>query len=80
MKRNRKKQRILPSLEWNPALTPREIEVMQLLVKGLRNRAIGAKLSITEGTVKAHLYTIYEKLNVESRVELIVHARTRDLP
>ena len=79
MKRNPKKQRVLPASQWKPVLTRREREVMRLLVKGLRNRAIGEKLSISEGTVKVHLHAIFEKLNVESRVELIVHARTRGL-
>jgi DNA-binding NarL/FixJ family response regulator len=61
------------------ALTEREMEVVRLLVMGLRNRAIGEKLSITEGTVKIHLHTIYEKLNLDSRLGLALYARANGL-
>jgi two-component system, NarL family, nitrate/nitrite response regulator NarL len=61
------------------ALTERETEVVRLLVMGLRNRAIGEKLSITEGTVKIHLHTIYEKLNLDSRLGLALYAHAKRL-
>jgi DNA-binding NarL/FixJ family response regulator len=61
------------------ALTEREMEVVRLLAMGLRNRAIGEKLSIAEGTVKIHLHTIYEKLNLDSRLGLALYARANGL-
>lgn len=57
------------------ALSPREREVADLVITGLRNRDIAAALGITEGTVKVHLYKVYEKLEVSSRTELVIYAR-----
>ncbi len=51
-------------------LTPREAEVAELVLQGLRNRQIGERLGITEGTVKIYLHTIYQKLGISSRLEL----------
>ncbi|WEX75594.1 response regulator transcription factor [Sinorhizobium numidicum] len=51
-------------------LTQRELEVSRLAAMGLRSREIGAKLSITPGTVKLHLHSVYNKLGISSRVEL----------
>ena len=56
-------------------LTAREIEVVRMVARGLRNKEIADLLSITEGTVKAHLRTIFEKLGIDSRMKLIVYAR-----
>ena len=52
-------------------LTPREREIVNMAARGLRNREIAARLSITEGTVKLHLHNIYEKLGVNGRPELM---------
>jgi DNA-binding NarL/FixJ family response regulator len=60
-------------------LTAREIEVVRMVGRGLRNKEIADELSITEGTVKAHLRTIFEKLGVDSRAKLILYARERHL-
>lgn len=51
-------------------LTPREIEVVAMVAKGLSNKEIGAQLFIAEGTVKIHLHNIYEKLGIARRAEL----------
>ena len=56
-------------------LTAREVEVVRLVAGGLRNKEIADSLSISEGTVKAHLRAIFEKLGVASRARLIVYAR-----
>ena len=56
-------------------LTTREIEVVRMVARGLRNKEIADQLSITEGTVKAHLRTIFEKVGVDSRAKLILYAR-----
>ena len=51
-------------------MTARELEIARLVAGGLRNREIATDLQITEGTVKIHLHSIYEKLGVTNRVEL----------
>ena len=60
-------------------LTPRELEIVGLAAGGARNREIGERLSITEGTVKIHLHNIYEKLSIDSRVALALWARDQGL-
>ena len=61
------------------ALSGREISVIELLARGLSNKEIGAKLCITETTVKAHLRSIFAKLDVTSRTEAISVASRRGL-
>jgi DNA-binding NarL/FixJ family response regulator len=61
------------------ALTPREIEIVRMVAQGLRNKAIGERLSISEGTVKVHLHNIYEKIGVDGRLELVLCAQQRGL-
>ncbi len=55
-------------------LTDREREVLTLLCHGMKNKIISEKLFITETTVRHHLTSIFEKLKVNSRLELVVHA------
>jgi DNA-binding NarL/FixJ family response regulator len=55
-------------------LTHREREVLKLLVEGYRNQEIASSLYITVATVKAHLTTIFEKLEVDSRSRAIVRS------
>jgi DNA-binding NarL/FixJ family response regulator len=50
-------------------LTARELEVLELIGEGLTNRQISEKLVIEVGTVKNHVHSILEKLNVSSRGE-----------
>ena len=51
------------------ALTPRELEVLQLLSRGLSNAAIAEELVIAESTVKAHVRHVLKKLNVNTRLQ-----------
>ncbi len=60
-------------------LTPREIDIVRMVAGGLRNREIAEALFITEGTVKVHLHTIFEKLGVSSRMRLAAYAREQML-
>ena len=60
-------------------LTPREAEIVLMVAQGLRNRSIGEQLSISEGTVKIHLHNIYEKVKVNTRLELVLWAQERGL-
>ncbi len=65
--------------EASETLTPREIEIVRMIAQGLRNRAIAERLSISEGTVKIHLHNVYEKLQLDGRLELMLYAREKDL-
>jgi DNA-binding NarL/FixJ family response regulator len=55
-------------------LTPREMDVLQLLAEGLSNKEIAQRLSISPRTVNFHLDNIYSKLHVTSRTEAAVYA------
>jgi DNA-binding NarL/FixJ family response regulator len=55
-------------------LTDREIEVLELVTAGLRNKEIAARLGISENTAKFHLKNILEKLHAGSRTELAARA------
>lgn len=60
-------------------LTAREVEVTRMVAAGLRNKEIASRLSITEGTVKFHLHSIYEKLQIDGRYALMSYAREHGL-
>lgn len=53
------------------ALTPREIEVLEMLGSGLGNKAIAQRLHISEHTVKFHISSIFQKLSVSTRTEAV---------
>ena len=53
-------------------LTPRELEVLNLVIKGYHNPKISEILCISEHTTKAHLASIYKKLHVSNRIEAII--------
>jgi DNA-binding NarL/FixJ family response regulator len=63
--------------EWK--LGERELEVLQLLAAGQRNRGIAAKLHVSENTVKFHLRNIFRKLGASSRTEAIALAHSKGL-
>ncbi len=60
-------------------LTPREEEVLLLLVEGLSNREIGARLHLTEGTIKNYVSAIIAKLQANDRTHAVVTALRRGL-
>lgn len=60
-------------------LTRRELEIVRNVVAGLQNKEVGQKLFISEGTVKVHLHSIYEKLGVDNRLQLVRYAREKGL-
>jgi DNA-binding NarL/FixJ family response regulator len=51
------------------ALTPRQREILELVVEGLSNVEIGKRLFLTESTVKQHLHAAYKLLNVQNRTQ-----------
>jgi DNA-binding CsgD family transcriptional regulator/PAS domain-containing protein len=58
-------------------ITNREFEIIQHLMEGLQNKEIADKINVAEITVKKHLSSIYRKLNVRNRVELVKTFRGR---
>ena len=67
------------AVELAATLTPREIEIVRQVAGGKRNRDIGERLHISEGTVKIHLHNIYEKLGLDGRVALVRFAQEKGL-
>lgn len=55
-------------------LTDRELDVLRLVVAGLRNKEMAAELGISENTVKFHLRNILDKLHAQSRAEMVARA------
>jgi two-component system NarL family response regulator len=77
---------ILPDVEarlaersTHPTLTPRETEVMELMMQGLRNKEIAPSLGISEGTVQVHIKSIFAKLNVSDRTAAVKVALQRGI-
>jgi DNA-binding CsgD family transcriptional regulator len=54
-----------------PALTPRELEILRLIADGEGNKSIAGILEISEHTVKFHISSIFEKLQAFSRTEAV---------
>ena len=61
------------------SLTTRELEVLRLLARGLRNKEIASRLYVSERTVNFHLANIYQKLNVSGRTEALSRALEQGL-
>jgi DNA-binding NarL/FixJ family response regulator len=55
-------------------LTEREHEVITLICEGLQNKVIARRLAISDTTVRHHLTSIFAKLDLESRLELVIYA------
>jgi DNA-binding NarL/FixJ family response regulator len=62
-----------------PDLTPREIEVLTFVAKGLANREIARAIGRTSETVKAHLKNVMDKLGVKGRTEAVMQAVRRGI-
>jgi RNA polymerase sigma factor (sigma-70 family) len=55
-------------------LTPREQEIVVMVVEGITNKEIARRIDLTEGTIKIHLHNIYEKLKIPNRTALTAFA------
>ena len=55
-------------------LTPRELEILQLVLKGKTNRAIAGEMYISERTVEFHLDNLYTKIGARTRVMVAIWA------
>jgi ATP/maltotriose-dependent transcriptional regulator MalT len=60
-------------------LSRREREILRLVEGGLSNPEIAHKLVIGANTVKSHLHHIYQRLDVSTRYQAVMHARTLQL-
>ncbi len=69
----------MPDSEVVEALTPRELQVLQLLATGLPNKGIAAQLGISEHTAKFHVSSLFAKLGSSSRAEAVATASRRGL-
>jgi DNA-binding NarL/FixJ family response regulator len=61
------------------ALSSRQMQIIRMVAGGLRNKEIGKKLFISEGTVEVHLHKVYRRLDMKSRLSLALYARERGL-
>ena len=68
-------------------LTPREMEILQLVLAGRTNKAIAAQICVSEKTVEFHLNRIYNKIGMRTRMlagmwamQQGIHAKTREIP
>lgn len=59
--------RTLAARDW---LSPQELQIAQMAAEGLSNREIGQKLYLSHRTVSSHLYRVFPKLGITSRMEL----------
>jgi DNA-binding NarL/FixJ family response regulator len=62
-----------------PGLTPRQMEVLRCVIRGKSNKVIARELDLSEGTVKAHLSSVYQALGAHSRTEAVYAAATLGL-
>lgn len=62
-----------------PALTDRELQVLELLAEGQRNKEIAATLSISEDTARTHIKSIFVKFNVHDRTAALAEAVRRGI-
>ena len=61
------------------SLTPRQIEVARAAVSGLSNKELAQRLGVSEGTIKNHLHAIYERLQLDGRLALLLYLKEKAL-
>ena len=76
---NHEKESLDPSAKKISSLTERERQVIALIAEGLKNRQIAERLFISPTTVTHHLSSIYSKLGVSDRLELVIYAFAKKL-
>jgi DNA-binding NarL/FixJ family response regulator len=69
----------LPGRETEVELSPRELEILELVSRALSNGQVASRLNITEATVKRHLRNVFEKLGAVSRIDAVNKAAARSL-
>ncbi|GAB4488698.1 MAG: hypothetical protein OHK0019_05340 [Saprospiraceae bacterium] len=73
--RPKEKEEVLEKL----GITPREMEVLELIAMGLSNQEIADRLFVLLNTVKTHPYNVFSKLNAQCRTQAIQKAKERGL-
>jgi DNA-binding CsgD family transcriptional regulator len=68
-----------PDESYAEPLTPRELEVLELIAEGLPNKSIAARLGISDQTVKFHVSSIHGKLGAANRTDAVRRAVRRGL-
>jgi DNA-binding NarL/FixJ family response regulator len=66
-----------PGAGEKPPLTPRQLQILLLLADGLPNKAISRQLGVSEDTIKTHLKTLFQELDVHTRTACVNTARQR---
>lgn len=61
------------------SITPRELEILELIATGLSNREIGDKLFVSENAVKTHSSRLFDKLNAKRRTQAVQLAKEQGL-
>lgn len=64
----------VPEIQTGPHLSPRQTEVLELMAEGMTNSEIGARLGVTERTVKAYAQELYDRLGVRNRAGAVAEA------
>lgn len=70
---------VIPERLNRSALSPRELDILRLIAKGLNNQAISEALNITRGTVKWHVNIILRRLDVNDRTQAVIVAAQRGI-
>jgi DNA-binding NarL/FixJ family response regulator len=60
-------------------LTPRQVEVARAAASGLSNKELATQLGVCEGTIKNHLHAVYERLQLDGRLALLLYLKERAL-
>jgi two-component system, NarL family, nitrate/nitrite response regulator NarL len=58
--------------EWSKVLSRRECEIAVLVARGMSNKEVARELGLSNGTVKIHVHSIFQKLGAKSRYSLII--------
>ncbi|WP_339906439.1 response regulator transcription factor [Pseudomonas guineae] len=66
-----------PQADDKPQITPRQLEILQLLAEGLPNKSISRQLGVSEDTVKTHLKSLFQEFAVHTRTACVSAARQR---
>lgn len=69
----------VPAAAWSRDLSPRQLAVLRCLLQGKPNKVIAREIGIAEGTVKAHLWAVYQLLGVSNRAQAMYRAHELNL-